>query len=103
MNEFPALEQLLAGHLHEDWADDYTDSLQAVDGFVKGQPSYAPDAPRELAELLAQCDSEVKLERALVDLGMDYYPLGDGWTSYRTWTLAVATRLDEALHRSPAA
>jgi hypothetical protein len=103
MNGFPALEQLFAGHLHEDWADDYVDYLHAVDAFVAGQPSYAAAAPDELAQLLAECDSEAALEQALVDLGMDYYPAGDGWTSYRSWTLTVAARLDEALHRSPAA
>jgi contact-dependent growth inhibition (CDI) system CdiI-like immunity protein len=103
MNKFPALEQLFSGHLHEDWADDYADSLQAVDAFVEGQPSYAPAAPGELAQLLAMCDSEAALEQALINLGMDYYPPGDGWDTYRAWTLAVAARLDEALHRSPAA
>lgn len=103
MKEFPALEQLFAGHLHEDWADDYADSLQAIDAFVEGQPSYAPAAPGELAELLADCDSDAVLERCLSDLGMDYYPLGDGWNTYRAWLLAVAARLDEALQRSPAA
>jgi hypothetical protein len=103
MKEFPALEQLFAGHLHEDWADDYVDFLHAIDAFVEGQPSYAPAAPAELSELLAACDSEAALEEALSDLGMDYYPLADGWGTYRAWLLAVAARLDEALHRSPAA
>jgi len=56
----------------------------------------------ELIPLLAECDSEEALEQALTDLGMDYYPLGDGWNSYRAFTLAVAARLDETLHTSPA-
>lgn len=103
MNDFPALEQLFAGHLHEDWADDYADSLQAIDAFVKGQPSYASAAPRELTELLAGCDSEAKLEQALIDLGMDYHPPGDGWDTHRAWLLAVAARLDQALRKLPAA
>ena len=101
--QFPALEQLFGGHLHEDWADDYTDSLHAVDGFVRGQPSFAPAAPGELVRLLAECDSEAQLIQALAYLGLVYYPLGDGWRSYRAWALAVADRLDEALHKSPAA
>jgi CdiI immunity protein len=103
MNEFPALEQLFAGHLHEDWADDYADFLHAVDAFVDHQPSYATAAPGELAELLAECDSEAALEQSLVELGMDYYPPGEGWVTYRAWLLVVAARLDEALHKSPAA
>lgn len=103
MSRFPALEQLFSGHLHEDWADDYVDFLHAIDGFVEGQPSYAAAAPGELVELLTECDSEAVLEQALSDLGMDYYPLGDGWETYRAWLLAVAARLDEALHGSPAA
>jgi hypothetical protein len=28
---------------------------------------------------------------------------GLGWSSYRTWMLAVATRLEEALRKSPVA
>jgi hypothetical protein len=103
MTKFPALEQLFSGHLHEDWADDYTDYLHAVDAFVEGQPSFASAAPGELAQLLAECDSEAALEQALDDLHMDYYPPSDGWNSYHAWLLTVAARLDEALRRSPAA
>jgi hypothetical protein len=103
MKQFPALEQLFGGHLHEDWADDYADFLQAVDAFVEYQPSFAPAAPGELAELLAECDSDAVLKRSLADLGLVYYPLADGWGTYRDWLLAVADRLDQALHKSPAA
>jgi hypothetical protein len=103
MNQYPALEQLLGGHLHEDWADDYADVWQAIDAFVARQPSYAPAAPGEIAQLLDECGSDGVLEQRLEDLGLVYYPPGLGWKSYRTWLLAVSDRLEEALRKSPAA
>lgn len=103
MKRYPALEQLFGGYLHEDWAEDYADFLHAIDAFVENEPSYAPAAPSESARLLGECATDEILEQRLDDLGLVYYPPGLGWSSYRSWVLAVAARLDEALHRSPAA
>jgi hypothetical protein len=103
MSQFPALEQLFGGHLHEDWADDYADFREAIDDFLEGQPGQAPAAPGEIAQLLATCDSEEALEQALVDLGLVYYPPGDGWTSHRAWLQAVADHIAKNLHSSPVA
>ena len=103
MKRYPALEQLFGGYLHEDWADDYADFAQAVDAFVEHQPDLAPAASGEIAQLLVECDSEADLEQRLDDLGLVYYPPGLGWSSYRSWVLAVASRLEEALRKSPAA
>jgi hypothetical protein len=103
MKQCPALEQLFGGYLHEDWAEDYVDFLQATDAFVQHQPSSGPAVPGEIAQLLRECDSEAVLEERLDDLGLVYYPPGLGCNSYRTWLLAVADRVKEALSRSPAA
>lgn len=103
MKHLQALEQLLGGHLHEDWADDYADVWEAVDAFVHGQPSYAQAVPSEIKELLDRCDSEAALEQCLIELGLVYYPPGLGWSSYRTWLLAVGDRVEEVLRKSPAA
>ena len=103
MTQYPALEQLLGGYLHEDWGDDYTDVWQAVDAFVDRQPSHAPAVPGEITRLLSECDSETVLEQRLTDLGLAYYPPGLGWQSYRAWLLAVGNRVEQALRTSPAA
>jgi hypothetical protein len=103
MKQYPALEQLLGGYLHEDWADDYADFLHAIDAFVEHQPSYAPAVPGEIAQLLGECGSDAVLEQRLDDLGLVYYPPGLGWSSYRNWMLAVADRVEQALRKSPAA
>ncbi|HEX8095898.1 contact-dependent growth inhibition system immunity protein, partial [Jatrophihabitans sp.] len=65
MKQYPALEQLLGGYLHEDWADDYADFLHAIDAFVEHQPSYAPAVPGEIAQLLGECGSDAVLEQRL--------------------------------------
>jgi hypothetical protein len=103
MKQLSALEQLLGGHLHEDWADDYADEWQAIDRFVRSQPSYALAVRGEIEQLLRQCNSEASLEQRLEELGLVFYPPGMGWTSYRAWLLAVADRVEETLRTSPAA
>jgi hypothetical protein len=103
MNSWDALKTLLGGYLHEDFADLHGDAWGAVDTFARDEPDYAPQLRRQVTELISACPSESRLERALVDLGLNYLPTADGWDSHRTWLLAVADRVDEILHSSPAA
>jgi hypothetical protein len=103
MNEFAALETLLGGYLHEDWADDYADAWQAVDDFTHAQPDHAPALRADVQEVLARCESESELELQLHRLGLAYRPAWDGWASQRAWLLAVADRVEEILRKSPAA
>ncbi|HEV2886131.1 MAG TPA: contact-dependent growth inhibition system immunity protein [Jatrophihabitans sp.] len=103
MKSWDALESLLAGHLHEDYVDLHGSAWGAVDDFARGQTEYAPQLRGEITDLLSAYQSESDLEGALVDLGLDYLPTADGWDSHRAWLLAVADRVDEILHRSPAA
>jgi hypothetical protein len=103
VNEFEALDTLLGGYLHEDWADDYQDAWRAVDDFVQSEPDYAPAIRADVDEVLARCGSEAELTLQLRKLGLAYYPASDGWVSKRTWLLVVADRVDQALRKSPAA
>lgn len=103
MTEFEALDTLLGGYLHEDWADDYADPWQAVDEFTHSQPEYAPAVRADVDEVLRRCRSESELTLQLRKLGLAYYPASDGWASKRAWLLAVADRVDETLRKSPAA
>ena len=97
------MESLLAGYLHEDYVDLHGSAWGAVDDFARGQTEHAPQLRLEISDLLSTCQSESDLEGALVDLGLDYLPTADGWDSYRAWLLAVADRVDQILHTSPAA
>ena len=97
------MKTLLGGYLHEDFADFHGNAWGAVDAFVQNQPEYAPQLRRQITELISASPSEADLERALVVLGLNYLPTADGWDSHRTWLLAVADRVDQLLHTSPAA
>jgi hypothetical protein len=103
MKHFVALELFLGGYLHEDWADDYPDLWHAVDDFTDGEPQAAPRFGAEVEQLLSQCQNEQQLQQALRQLGIVYYPPGDGWESYRAWLLGVAAHVEKNLHKSPAA
>jgi CdiI immunity protein len=103
MKRLEALRALLDCYLHEDWADDYADLWHAVDDFTDGEPNWAPRFAADVRQVLDQCHTEPEIEQLLNRLGMVYYPLGDGWSSYRTWLLAVAAHVEKNLHKTPAA
>ena len=103
MKSWKALENLLGAYFNEDYVDLYGSASEAVDQFAQGQPESAPQLRGEITDLLRAYQSESDLEGALVDLGLDYLPTADGWDSHQAWLLAVADRVDEILHRSPAA
>ncbi|HEX8305733.1 MAG TPA: contact-dependent growth inhibition system immunity protein [Jatrophihabitans sp.] len=103
MKSWESLETLLGGYLHEDFADLHGSAWGAVDTFARDEPEYAPHLHREITDLIDAYRSESDLEGALVDLGLNYLPTADGWDNHRTWLLAVADRVDEILHSSPAA
>jgi contact-dependent growth inhibition (CDI) system CdiI-like immunity protein len=103
MKELAALELLLGAYLHEDWADDYPDLWHAIDDFTEGEPQLAPRIPGDVKTVLTQYQGEQEIQQALYKLGMKYYPPGGGWESYRAFVLAVAARVEQNLHKSPAA
>ena len=103
MTEFKALETLLGGYLHEDWADDYPTALQAIDEFAHAEPDYAPLIRPDVDEVVRRFGSEAELAIQLHKLGLVYRIQFDGWTSHREWLLEVADRVDEILRKSPAA
>ncbi|HEX8096361.1 contact-dependent growth inhibition system immunity protein [Jatrophihabitans sp.] len=103
MTEFEALETLLGGYLHEDWADDHPTALQAIDEFAHAEPDYAPLIRADVDEVVGRFRSEAELAVQLRKLGLVYRIQFDGWTSHRDWLLAVADRVDEVLRKSPAA
>jgi hypothetical protein len=103
MKSQDALETLLGGYLHEDFAHLHGTAWGAVDTFAHEELDCAPHLHREISDLIGTYRSESELEAALVDLGLNYLPTADGWDSHRAWLLAVADRVDEVLRTSPAA
>lgn len=103
MKHVAALELLLGAYLHEDWADDYPGLWHAVDDFTESEPQAAPHLRADVKQVLSHSNSEYELQQVLRELGMKYYPPGDGWASYRAWLLAVADYVEKHLHKSPAA
>ncbi len=103
MMPLDALENLLGAYLNQDYEDLYGSAWEAVDRYAHRQPGYAPMLRSEITEILRTYPSEADLERALGELGLDYLPTADGWANHRDWLIAVADRVDEILHTSPAA
>jgi hypothetical protein len=97
-----ALDHLLGAYLHADWRMDYPDSLAAATDFARSEPDSAPRLPSEVTSLLARITDEVELRKYLTtELDSWYLPDGDGWSSIRTWLLAVADRVEETLRTAP--
>ena len=103
MKRLEALQTLLDCYLHEDWADDYPDLWHAVDDFTDGEPQAAPHIRADVDQVLNQCQHDLEIQQMVRQLGIKYYPPGDGWDSYRAFLLAVAAHVEQHLHKSPAA
>jgi len=103
VSDLKALSTLIGGYLNEDWPDDYGDPWAAVEAFVRYEPSYAPSLRSDVEHLVAEQISDQDVEKRLGKFGLGYRPSTDGSIQYRTWLLEVADRVDELLHRSPAA
>ncbi len=104
MKDFKALENLLAGYLHEDWRDEYESAWSAIRDFALSEPTHAPALGAEVHDLLERFSDEddaVVAQFLTSDLGLGYAAEADGWGSYREWLLAVADRVDELLRGQP--
>lgn len=103
MNDLEALHQLLGAYLYEDWDIDYGDPWKAVEAFVREEPEYAPNLPADIRRAVAESNTDAELEKRLDKFGLGYAATTAGWSSYGTWLLAVADRVEEILRKSPAA
>lgn len=96
MSGYPALAQLVAGYLNQDWPLDYDDVWHAVQAFSAQEPAALIAQARDQAlELLEAEATEEGLRRVLVDeLGSGYSPPGDD-LAFRAWLQRVAEVLAE--------
>lgn len=103
MSDLESLDQLLGGYLNEEWYLEYGDPWVAVEAFARQEPDYAPSLRTAIEAAVAAAGSDSELERCLDRLGLGYAATTDGWDTYGEWILAVADRVEELLHKSPAA
>jgi CdiI immunity protein len=90
------LAQLFRAYLNQDWASEYDNVWDAVRDFSSGHSAVAVGrAAEQVQRILEDTRDEARLESAVNQLGMEYYPPGEGWT-YTAWL----TELEKVL-RSP--
>jgi hypothetical protein len=98
-----ALACLLGDYLHEDFMLVHGSAWEAVADYAHDHAQLASRLRGQVTDLLTAYPSESSLQAAVSALGLNYLPAADGWQSYTEWLLAVADRVDELLHTSPAA
>lgn len=103
MRELNSLGTLVGGYLNEDWHIEYGDPWVAIERFVLWEPECAPFIRADIDMLLKRCSSDQEIEKVLDTFGLGYAATTAGWESYSAWLLAVADRVDQLLHTSPAA
>ncbi|HEY0166380.1 MAG TPA: contact-dependent growth inhibition system immunity protein [Jatrophihabitans sp.] len=103
MSNLESLNQLLGCYLNEDWYLEYGDPWKAVEAFVREEPDDAPALRADIDLAVAEAGSDQELERRLDRLGLGYAATTAGWETYGAWLRAVADRVDQLLHTSPAA
>jgi CdiI immunity protein len=103
MSDLEALHHLLGAYLNEDWYLDYGDPWLAVEAFTRDEPEHAPAVNADIRRAVIESTSDGALEQRLDRFGLGYAATEDGWSSYRAWLLAVADRVEQLLHTSPAA
>lgn len=91
-SEWQALWSLLGGYLHQDF-ETYGGAWRAVAAFETDAGAEERAAAAAGIRRLLVNDDEHHLMAATEWLGMDYHPVGDGWT-YRSWLSAVAAHLE---------
>ena len=97
MTRYPALWHLVNAYLHQDFVLLYGSEQGAVARFISGSPQQIALIGAEISQLVSKASTDTRLEAVLTDLGLEYLPLADGWSSYREWLLDVARRVDEWL------
>jgi hypothetical protein len=93
MSDWPALQLLLQGYLHQDWPLDFESVWEGVDAFMSSEPGMVDALRREVEQLYEERLSDEHLRRLLIDeLGSGYWPPGNGM-SFSAWLTALRKHL----------
>ena len=92
MNAQPLLAQLFGAYLHQDWDLEFSSSWDAVHAFRASLAT--TDRERAVSELHVLLELEEGVLRTAVfeELGLGYWPEGDG-VELREWLRLVAAEL----------
>ncbi|MGY1922789.1 contact-dependent growth inhibition system immunity protein [Pseudomonas tolaasii] len=92
--DYPELQQFLAGYFNQDWMDDYDSANDVIDFFISDVSADTLfKVQLELDRLIATRKSEQELQDYLfTNIGCYYYYLSE-WENSRTWLKHVALTL----------
>jgi hypothetical protein len=79
----PALDLLLTGYFHEDYAEDFGDDRATVRAFIEMEPDLAARLARDIEAVLAEYASEAEVEAWVLKRRSPFRP-GIQWTSWLT-------------------
>ena len=90
---YPALEQFLGAHFHQDWSIEAPDSSTVVARYLKtASPATVQKVVSELRALRAEDTSEGAMEKRLTRWGCYYHPTAPH-TTYADWLHALQEAL----------
>lgn len=92
--DYPELQQFLAGYFNQDWVDDHKSADDVINYFISDSSKETKTiVQRELDRLISTEKTEKELEDFLFsEMGCYYYYLNE-WNDGRTWLKHVASAL----------
>ena len=91
----PATWQFVGAYLFQDWTAHYVDEWGALDEFLEGEPTLAPQLPTEVDWILERFSTEAELRDYLVDKQGSYFLPSEDEGGFRGWLTEVAHRARE--------
>ena len=95
--DYPELQQLLAGYFNEDWVDDHESADDVINFFIsEASAGMLEKVRQELEKLILIEQSEQELQDYLfTNIGCGYYYPSE-WEDGKTWLTHVASMLRTA-------
>lgn len=92
--DYPELQQFLAGYFNQDWVDDHESANEVIDVFIsESSKETVIKVQLELDRLLSIKKTEQELQDYLLtDIGCYYYYPNE-WSDGKTWLQHVALAL----------
>jgi hypothetical protein len=92
--DYPELQQFLAGYFNQDWVDDHESANEVIDLFIsESSKETVIKVQLELDKLISIKNNEQELQDYLLtDIGCYYYYPNE-WSDGKTWLQHVALAL----------